>query len=78
MKIHIEKRKALTGSKTKQKINSKVNSARQKCSSLAPYCGIALAKERKEKTTSLTPRDRSEIRREKREIKEIRAQRESK
>ena len=46
---YMEKRKALTGIKTKQKINSKVNSARQKCSSLATILwSRASAKERTE------------------------------
>ena len=45
----MEKRKALTGIKTKRKINSKVNSARQKCSSLATILwNRASAKERTE------------------------------
>ena len=46
---YMEKRKALTGIKTKRKINSKVNSARQKCSSLATiFWNRASAKERTE------------------------------
>ena len=46
---YMEKRKALTGSKTKRKINRKVNSARQKCSSLATILwNRASAKERTE------------------------------
>ena len=49
---YMEKRKALTGIKTKRKINSKVNSARQKCSSLATYCAIAQAQRKERRSGS--------------------------
>ena len=49
---YMEKRKALTGIKTKRKINSKVNSARQKCSSLATYCAIPQAQRKERRSGS--------------------------
>ena len=49
---YMEKRKALSGIKTKRKINSKVNSARQKCSSLATYWAIAQAQRKERRSGS--------------------------
>ena len=50
---YIEKKKSTHGiQNTKRKINSKINSARQKCSSLATYWAIAQAQRKERRSGS--------------------------